>query len=149
MLARFIAASEENYVFRQFRYLQSRVMLHLQDELRSLEVRLWKMDDYDSKHRPDLLRSRQTDDMTMGERCKVINEVYEKLSKYGQSRIDVAEQAGAISYPLKQATFYVCPTSSRVWTDRLPSTNSASRISSIMKHHFSTTSSTLATGVTW
>lgn len=84
MLARFIAASEENYIFRQFRYLQSRVLLHLQDDLRVLEVRLWKMDDYDSKHRPGLLMSRQTDDMSMGERGKVVEEIHEKLLKYGK-----------------------------------------------------------------
>lgn len=83
-LARFIAASEEHYVFRQFRYLQSRVLLYMQDELRSLETRLWRMDEYDMENRPDYLKSRESDDKYLGDRRKIIEEIHDKLSKYGK-----------------------------------------------------------------
>lgn len=85
MLACYVAASEENYIFRQFRYLRSRVLLHLQDDLRSLEVRLWEMDDYDRTHRPKLPKSRQMDDESIGERGKLIERIRDKLLNYGQS----------------------------------------------------------------
>lgn len=82
-LARFIATSEDNYVFREFRYLQSRVLLHLQDDLRSWEARLWRMDEYDRVHRPFYLTSRETDDADSGKRGKMIGEIHERLLKYG------------------------------------------------------------------
>lgn len=84
MLAKFVAATEEHYVFRQFRYLQSRVLLHFQDDLRSLEVRLWRMDEYDREHRPEYLKSREADDMCLGERGKTIEEIHAKLVRYGE-----------------------------------------------------------------
>lgn len=90
MLAKFISATEEHYAFRQFRYLQSRVLLHLQDNLRSLETRLWRMDEYDKEHRPDYLKSREADDMCFGERGKMIEEIHAKLLKYGECPLPVA-----------------------------------------------------------
>lgn len=94
MLARFIAASEEHYIFRQFRYLQSRVLLHLQDDLRSWEARLWRMDEYDKVHRPTYLKTREKDDRRFGERGKMIEEIHKRLLRYGSCSYVLGKKHG-------------------------------------------------------
>jgi len=82
MLARFIASNEAGYNFREFRYLQSRVLLNCQDQLRAMERQLFLMDEYDKKERPLLLQSREFDDERFGERAKLLDRIQEKLEKY-------------------------------------------------------------------
>ncbi|KAK1774852.1 hypothetical protein QBC45DRAFT_24718 [Copromyces sp. CBS 386.78] len=83
MLARFISSHEDGYIFREFRYLQSRTLLHMQDELRALEVQLHRMDQFDAKHRATLLKTREVDDDRLGRRGRLMEEIAEKLKKYG------------------------------------------------------------------
>ncbi|KAK3401496.1 hypothetical protein B0T20DRAFT_492207 [Sordaria brevicollis] len=83
MLARFISSHEDGYIFREFRYLQSRTLLHMQDELRELERKLHLMDQYDLKHRPLFLKSREVDDTRLRVRRELMEEIGEKLKKYG------------------------------------------------------------------
>lgn len=83
MLARFISSHEDGYIFREFRYLQSRTLLHMQDELRELERKLHLMDQYDLKHRPLFLKTREVDDTRLRVRGRLMAEIAEKLKKYG------------------------------------------------------------------
>ena len=83
MLARFISSHEDAYIFREFRYLQSRTLLYMQDELRALELQLHRMDQYDAKHRAVFLKSREVDDDRLGARGRLMEKIAEKLKKYG------------------------------------------------------------------
>lgn len=83
MLARFTASGPECYIFREFRYLQSRALLHLQDELRALETQLWRMDEKARSSTPDALRCREIDDAYDGRRKKLMQRIQEKLKQYG------------------------------------------------------------------
>ncbi|KAJ4404670.1 hypothetical protein N0V85_004832 [Neurospora sp. IMI 360204] len=85
MLARFISSHEDGYIFREFRYLQSRTLLHMQDELRALEVQLHRMDQFDAKHRATFLKTREVDDDRLGARGRLMEEIAEKLKKYGMA----------------------------------------------------------------
>ncbi|KAH7635317.1 hypothetical protein B0T09DRAFT_370564 [Sordaria sp. MPI-SDFR-AT-0083] len=84
MLARFISSHEDGYIFREFRYLQSRTLLHMQDELRALEVQLHRMDQFDAEHRATVLKTREVDDDRLGARGRLMEEIAEKLKKYGE-----------------------------------------------------------------
>lgn len=84
MLARLTASSPEFYIFREFRYLQSRVILQLQDELRALETQLWRMDEKDRVNNPGGLRGRELDDMDVGLRKKILERIQQKLMQYGK-----------------------------------------------------------------
>lgn len=83
MLARFISSHEDGYIFREFRYLQSRTLLHMQDELRTLELGLHRMDLHDAENRAIFLRTREMDDDRLGVRGRLMEEIAEKLKKYG------------------------------------------------------------------
>lgn len=87
MLARLTASAPDFYIFREFRYLQSRVLLQLQDELRTLETQLWRMDELDRVNKPHNLRQREIYDQRDGPRKQLLNQIQEKLVQYGQSLI--------------------------------------------------------------
>lgn len=83
MLARFTASAPQFYVFREFRYLQSRVLLHLQDEIRALETQLFRMDEKDRVNDPHNLECRELDDTLNGRRKIMIDRIQHKLVQYG------------------------------------------------------------------
>lgn len=85
MLARFTASAPEFYVFREFRYLQSRVLLHLQDEIRALEAQLWRMDERDKMNSPYNLECRELDDARNGTRKVIMDQIQQKLVQYGKN----------------------------------------------------------------
>lgn len=87
MLARLTASAPDFYIFREFRYLQSRVLLQLQDELRTLETRLWRMDEIDRVNKPSDLRQREICDQRDGCRKHLLDQIHEKLVQYGKSLI--------------------------------------------------------------
>lgn len=84
MLARFTASAPQFYVFREFRYLQSRTLLHLQDEIRALETQLWRMDEKDRVNNPHNLQSREFDDTSDGRRKIMMQRIQDKLVQYGE-----------------------------------------------------------------
>lgn len=84
MLARFTASAPEFYIFREFRYLQSRVLLHLQDEIRALETQLWRMDERDRVNSPHSLECRELDDAYNGARKIIMDRIQNKLVQYGK-----------------------------------------------------------------
>lgn len=84
MLARFTSSAPQFYIFREFRYLQSRVLLHLQDDIRALETQLWRMDEKDRVNDPHLLGSRELDDTMSGKRKIMMDRIQQKLVQYGK-----------------------------------------------------------------
>ncbi|KAK3690188.1 hypothetical protein B0T22DRAFT_379341, partial [Podospora appendiculata] len=98
MLARHMSSAGEFYIAREFRYLQSRVLLHQQDELRDLEAQLHRMDEHDSAIRPDILRSRDLDEMVGGHRKQLITTIRERLKEYGDFLL-VSNQLASMDRP--------------------------------------------------
>lgn len=91
MLARFIASAPEFYIFREFRYLQSRLLLHLQDEIRALEAQLWRMDEKDKVNDPHSLECRELDDKLNGKRNIIMRQLQQKLIQYGKCNVQRCE----------------------------------------------------------
>jgi hypothetical protein len=60
---RSVLSSDENFMlYRRFDYIQARLLLYKQDELRELEGELENLDAIDENEDPSLLRSREKDD---------------------------------------------------------------------------------------
>jgi hypothetical protein len=83
MLARWMASGCNVTILREFRYLQTRTMLHLQDELRSLEEKLFRLDEADRLERPAMLRSVEGDADLCGNRGKLVEVIRAKWMTYG------------------------------------------------------------------
>jgi hypothetical protein len=76
--------SDENFMlYRRFGFLQSRILLNKQDELRELEMDLDSLDKADQKRDPSLLRSREKDNALNGRRKKLLSDSEEKFKEYG------------------------------------------------------------------
>jgi hypothetical protein len=71
-------------LYRRFDYLQARLLLHKQDELRELEFDLDHLDAIDENENPSLLRSREKDDAVSGKRKKHLAVIEGKFNEYGQ-----------------------------------------------------------------
>jgi len=82
-LAAFLSSEENFMLYRKFSFLQSRLLLFKQDELRALERDLDNMDASDKHHAPDLLHSRERDDARSGRRKQLIEEISQKFQEYG------------------------------------------------------------------
>ena len=70
-LATLIGSDEKFMLYRKFGYLQSRILLHRQDELRELEEDLYHLDVVAAKQNPASLQSR--------DKCAVLNEKHTEL----------------------------------------------------------------------
>ncbi|PQE21152.1 Peptidase C14 caspase domain protein [Rutstroemia sp. NJR-2017a BVV2] len=70
-LATLIGSDEKFMLYRRFGYLQSRILLHRQDELRELEEDLYNLDVVAAKQNPASLQSR--------DKCAVLNEEHTAL----------------------------------------------------------------------
>ncbi|KAM0323687.1 hypothetical protein ACHAQA_008622 [Verticillium albo-atrum] len=82
-LACYMATAENLGVFRQFRYLQLRIMLQLQDELRELETLLYRLDERD-RSSPGLLRSREYCDNKSQTRAQLLDRTRKKWMEYAE-----------------------------------------------------------------
>ena len=84
-LARWMSTGENAVTLRQFRHLQVRSLLHLQDELRALERELFFLDERDRGTRPNNLTSRETAEGNDPGRTELMVRVRRKWSEYGSS----------------------------------------------------------------
>jgi hypothetical protein len=85
-LASFINSDENFKLYRQFGYVHTRVLLHMQCELASMEAMLKKMDKVDNGD-PDrqlLLRSQDASIHDNPEREKLLKDFRGKLKEYGK-----------------------------------------------------------------
>ncbi|KAK0707026.1 hypothetical protein B0T26DRAFT_790743 [Lasiosphaeria miniovina] len=81
-LAAFLGSDRDFAMFRSFRRLHARVLLHKQDELAQLEQRLDGLDDTESKTSPYSLTTNRCQDAKAAERAALLGEVEEKLGEY-------------------------------------------------------------------
>jgi len=80
--------SDENFMlYRRLGFLQARILLNKQDELRELEKDLDRMDKVDQRKDPTLLKSREKDDAENGRRKKLLYEIEEKFKEYSNSLV--------------------------------------------------------------
>ncbi|TVY68658.1 hypothetical protein LSUE1_G008301 [Lachnellula suecica] len=86
--------SDENFMlYRRFGFLQARILLNKQDELRELEKDLDRMDKVDQKNSPGVLRSREKDDALSGRRKKLLADIEERFKDYAQLLAAAREMA--------------------------------------------------------
>jgi hypothetical protein len=84
--------SDENFMlYRRFGFLQARLLLSRQDELRRLEERLDSLDKKHSKENSRWLHSREDDDIMSGDRKKLMLEIEEKFQSYGYCQSPIQE----------------------------------------------------------
>ena len=70
-------------LYRRFDYLQARLLLYKQDQLRELEADLDHLDLLDAREDPSLLYSRDTDDALSGRRKRLLAEIEGTYTEYG------------------------------------------------------------------
>jgi hypothetical protein len=106
MVASWMASGQNFSIVREFRYLQTRAMLSLQDELREMEMHLYRLDERDRHERPKYLRSRQLDDLYSGERQQLMTKIRQKWMEYGMiflPTVDGPELTTPLAQLLNQA----------------------------------------------
>ena len=69
-------------IYRKFAFIQARLLLHKQDELRYLERNLEFMDAVHEKRSPDLLTSRELDDARSGKRKVLLDKITQTFLEY-------------------------------------------------------------------
>lgn len=83
--AAFLDSDENFMLYRRFGYLQSRILLRKQDELRALEERLDRLDQKDNEDEKTrrFLKSRDLDDKRNGPRKVLLETIETKFKEYG------------------------------------------------------------------
>lgn len=78
-----LLSSEENFmIYRKFSYLQARLLLHRQDELRELERDLDDLDENHKQNSPEFLGCREDDDALSGKRKLLLDKISECFQEY-------------------------------------------------------------------
>ena len=83
----FLDSSEEFMLYRRFGYLQSRIILNKQDQLRELEKRLDREDRDDAILDRHLLMCRDKDKTENRPRVKLLTEIEKCFKEYCENRI--------------------------------------------------------------
>lgn len=86
-LARFIWQGDNYTMFRKFRYLYIRQLLHMQSRLQAIELELYDMDMTDERTNPELLRSQKMADNPSEARGELMEKMERMLSRYGNLRL--------------------------------------------------------------
>ncbi|KAE8454173.1 hypothetical protein EG329_005098 [Mollisiaceae sp. DMI_Dod_QoI] len=81
-LAAFLESDEHFMLYRRFGFLQGRLILYKQDELRQLETELNRLDDFDNRNDKSLHRSREKDDARSGKRKELMGKIEAKFREY-------------------------------------------------------------------
>ncbi len=71
-------------LYRRFGFLQTRLLLYKQDELRVLEEELDKLDKNDERDNGDILFSRVSDDRESGKRKTLMARIEDKFKEYSE-----------------------------------------------------------------
>ncbi|KAK7751082.1 hypothetical protein SLS62_006911 [Diatrype stigma] len=82
-LGAFVASNENYLIFRQFKYLQSRLLLNMQDQLREYETELISLE-RDYRVTGVHLQCRERDDHKSGRRKLLMQKIEERYEKYSQ-----------------------------------------------------------------
>lgn len=71
-------------LYRRFGFLQARLLLNKQDQLRALEEKLDRLDAMDRGDDEDYLTSRELDDADERPRTKLLKTIETKFKEYGR-----------------------------------------------------------------
>ncbi|KAL9079221.1 MAG: hypothetical protein Q9157_001890 [Trypethelium eluteriae] len=96
--AAFLDSDESFMVYRRFGYLQSRLLLEKQDELRKLETTLDEWDERDGKQDPDKVNRRDLSEEDAAPRRALFVQIEEKFRDYA-SLLTVAQQLVSFNKP--------------------------------------------------
>ena len=69
--------------YRRFGFLQARILLNKQDELRELESELKGMDNFDAESPLMVLQSREKDTVYREARTSLLTRIEDKFKEYG------------------------------------------------------------------
>ncbi|KIM94110.1 hypothetical protein OIDMADRAFT_184533 [Oidiodendron maius Zn] len=100
-LAVFLDSSEEFMVYRRFGYLQSRIILNKQDQLRELEKRLDREDKDDALIDYKLLMCRDKDEIENRPRVKLLVDIEKCFKEYAEL-LGAAHTLAGLSKPAKR-----------------------------------------------
>lgn len=78
-------------MYRRFGFLQTRLLLYKQDELRELESDLDHLDGVHRLHNPKWLTWRECDDVRSGLRKKLLSKIEQKHNEYCKYRSSVRQ----------------------------------------------------------
>jgi hypothetical protein len=70
-------------LYRRFGFLQSRILLNKQGQLRDLEALLDRCDQEDAARDPKLLIDRERDEMDRRPRVRLLEEIEQRFKEYG------------------------------------------------------------------
>lgn len=84
-LAAFLDSDESFMIYRRFGFIQSRLLLDKQDQLRELERKLERLDRVEAKADERWPRTRDLPDKQYEARTKLLNELEERFCSYGKS----------------------------------------------------------------
>jgi hypothetical protein len=85
--------SDENFMlYRRFGFLQARILLNKQDQLRELEKQLDREDKVDMKKDPGVLKSREKDVAVNGRRKRILIEIEEHFKEYGNPALTISHK---------------------------------------------------------
>lgn len=70
-------------LYRRFGYLQARLLLNKQDELRVLERKLDRMDTFDARDHPTRLQTRDLKEEDAAPKRELLRQIEEKFREYG------------------------------------------------------------------
>jgi hypothetical protein len=82
-LAVFIDSDESFMLYRRFGFLQSRILLNKQGQLRDLEALLDRCDEEDAALDPKLLMDRARDERNKRPRVQLLGEIEQRFKEYG------------------------------------------------------------------
>lgn len=97
-LAAFTSSDESFMIYRSFSYLQARILLFKQDEMRTLEEQLDALDAEDKNEYPDALYMRLSDEGRSHERRELLSKIETKYLEYAQF-LNTAHQLAALNKP--------------------------------------------------
>lgn len=97
-LAAFTSSDESFMIYRSFSYLQARILLFKQDEMRTLEEQLDALDAEDKNEYPDALYIRLSDEGRSHERRELLSKIETKYLEYAQF-LSTAHQLAALNKP--------------------------------------------------
>ncbi|KAF7883103.1 uncharacterized protein EAF01_011612 [Botrytis porri] len=83
-LAAVINSDEQSMIYRRFGFLQTRLLLNKQEEMRVLEDRLYHIDRYYGRNEPARLRSHDTCNAIDDDHKNIVVEIEKKYNEYAQ-----------------------------------------------------------------
>ncbi|KFA53352.1 hypothetical protein S40293_06665 [Stachybotrys chartarum IBT 40293] len=100
-LSRFMSHLNGQAIYRRFAYLSTRVLVHMQDELQTLELKLQDFDLAQKIANPETMRSRKVSEAESPERSELMEAIKLKWTDYGECLL-MATELGNLERPAER-----------------------------------------------